>query len=261
MRELDDDGACRGQFSTEIVAHRGGSSRWPENSGLAFRDTLTLAVDQVEFDVQLTSDGVPVVFHDATLERVTNGTGPVADKSLSSLKGLSINEGGGSILMLQELIELLVDSDITLRCEFKSGVLVSPPADLIEKSLALLSAAGLLERSVFTGFHLPTVTLLRQQLPAVCGIAWLVARQPVALIGAEGIALLTVRAGIESLSMHHSQVDDEMLQVLDESGIRLGAFGLQEEADMVRMLEKPVAVLTTDRPRLAIRLREALSSR
>jgi len=261
MHEQNDGEARPARFLTEIVAHRGGSSRWPENSELAFRDTLTLAVEQVEFDVQLTADGVPVIFHDATLERVTNGTGPVSDKSLASLKGLSINAGGGAILTLHELIELLVDSDIRLRCEFKSGVLVSPPVDLVDKSLAMLRAAGLLERSVFTGFHLPTVSLLREQLPAACGVAWLVARQPVSLIGAEGIALLAGHAGIDSLSMHHTQVDDKMLRVLGKCGIRLGAFGLQEEPDMLRMFEKPVAVLTTDHPRLAIRLRESLSCR
>lgn len=242
---------------TTIIAHRGGSARLPENSAAAFRDTLTLGVDQVEFDVQLTSDGVPVIFHDATLERVTDGAGAVAETSLAALKRLTIKDDGGRILTLEELIALLTDSDLILRCEFKSGVRVAPTPELLEKSLALLDAAGLLARTLFTGFHLPTVARLRRDVPGSSGVAWLVARQLVSLIGGGGIALLAQDADIGSVSMHHSQVDGEMLNLLRDGGIELGVFGLLAEADIARMLELPVGLLTTDRPGLAVRLREA----
>ena len=62
---------------TEIASHRGGALLWPENSRLAFEQTAKLAVEQVEFDVHPTRDGQLVVIHDDTLERTTDGKGPV----------------------------------------------------------------------------------------------------------------------------------------------------------------------------------------
>ena len=61
--------------------HRGGALVWPENSPTAFRNTAALPVEQVEFDVHPTTDGRLAVFHDPTLERTSDGTGPVAAHS------------------------------------------------------------------------------------------------------------------------------------------------------------------------------------
>ena len=61
-----------------VYAHRGGSLLRPENTIVAFDHGLSLGADGVEFDVHLSRDGVVVVHHDLTLERTTNGQGPVA---------------------------------------------------------------------------------------------------------------------------------------------------------------------------------------
>lgn len=62
-----------------VYAHRGASAEAPENTLAAFRRAVALCADGIEFDVHLTADGVPVVIHDDTLERTTDGTGPVAE--------------------------------------------------------------------------------------------------------------------------------------------------------------------------------------
>lgn len=71
-----------------IVAHRGASGTHPENTLLAFDEGLRRGAQALEFDIRLTADGVPVVIHDATLERTTNGTGLVADVTLGALREL-----------------------------------------------------------------------------------------------------------------------------------------------------------------------------
>jgi glycerophosphoryl diester phosphodiesterase len=73
-----------------IVAHRGASSTYPENTLPAFEAAIELGAPFVEFDVRLSSDGVPVVIHDATLERTTVGTGPVHERSVAELGRLSV---------------------------------------------------------------------------------------------------------------------------------------------------------------------------
>ncbi len=62
-----------------IIAHRGGGLLAPENTLAALRHARNLGFEGVEFDVKLTADDVPVLFHDDTLERTTDGSGPVAE--------------------------------------------------------------------------------------------------------------------------------------------------------------------------------------
>lgn len=70
-----------------VIAHRGASGDAPENTLPAFHLAIEkYGVDMIELDVQCSQDGVPVVFHDETLERTTNGTGLVSRSSLSELK-------------------------------------------------------------------------------------------------------------------------------------------------------------------------------
>lgn len=71
-----------------VIGHRGAAARVPENTLAAFDYAVTLGVDAIEFDLRLTRDGVPVVIHDSTLERTTDGSESVADKTASELATL-----------------------------------------------------------------------------------------------------------------------------------------------------------------------------
>jgi len=72
-----------------VIAHRGDSAHRPENTLASFESALTLGAEFLELDVQLSRDGQAMVIHDGTLERTTNGHGPVARASLAELKQLS----------------------------------------------------------------------------------------------------------------------------------------------------------------------------
>lgn len=60
------------------VGHRGASAYAPENTVAAFDEAIRLGAKAVEFDLRLTADGTPIVLHDETVDRTTNGSGPVA---------------------------------------------------------------------------------------------------------------------------------------------------------------------------------------
>lgn len=72
----------------EIIAHRGFSARAPENTLAAVRAGLEAGADAVEWDMHVTACGTPVLFHDATLDRTTDGSGPVALHTLEQLRAL-----------------------------------------------------------------------------------------------------------------------------------------------------------------------------
>jgi glycerophosphoryl diester phosphodiesterase len=71
-----------------IGGHRGAAAEAPENTLAGFERAAATGVDYVELDVMLTSDGVPVVFHDDELDRTTDGSGLLADHSSGDLRGL-----------------------------------------------------------------------------------------------------------------------------------------------------------------------------
>ena len=69
-----------------ITAHRGASGCYPENCALAMRKAVEWGCDMIEFDLRMTKDGVPVLLHDATLDRTSNLQGPPANYTLTELK-------------------------------------------------------------------------------------------------------------------------------------------------------------------------------
>ena len=71
-----------------VASHRGDSAYYPENTMEAFRAALAEGVDQIETDIRITKDGEPVIFHDATVGRTTDGAGLVKEKTLAEMKAL-----------------------------------------------------------------------------------------------------------------------------------------------------------------------------
>lgn len=89
------------------LAHRGYPLKYPENTMLGFQKALSLA-SHLELDVQLTKDGVPVVIHDATVNRTTNGTGPINDFTLEEIRKL--DAGSGEVIpTLEEALRFAKD--------------------------------------------------------------------------------------------------------------------------------------------------------
>lgn len=75
-------------LSLEIIAHRGYSAVAPENTAVALERALEAGADAVEFDLHVASCGTPVLIHDASLGRTTNGFGPVRRRTLAQLQAL-----------------------------------------------------------------------------------------------------------------------------------------------------------------------------
>ena len=77
------------------IAHRGQSGIYPENTVHAFRKAVELNVDMIEFDVWPTKDEHPIVMHDQTVDRTTNGRGRIPEMTLSEIKSLDAGRWKG----------------------------------------------------------------------------------------------------------------------------------------------------------------------
>ena len=99
------------------IGHRGASGYEPENTLLSFRRGIQLRVDFIELDVQVCSTGEVVVIHDAKVDRTTNGTGYVEEKSFRELRLLDAGKGQ-KIPTLQEVLDI-VDRKVKVNIEIK----------------------------------------------------------------------------------------------------------------------------------------------
>lgn len=145
-----------------VAGHRGWPDRYPENTLESFRAALELGVDQLEFDVRVTKDNQLVVIHDHIVDRTTDGTGWVREKTLQELKALDAGSYKGPqfqgcrIPTLQELLELVKDHEtITLDVELKEYPTPgweSVSYDVCDRAIQLLEEYGFGKRMVLNTF-------------------------------------------------------------------------------------------------------------
>ena len=149
-----------------VIAHRGASGRYPENTLLAFRKARETGADAIEFDVRTSADGVPVVIHDETVDRTTDGTGPVAALPLSALR--EFNAGMGE--RIPTLEEVLDDTGTT-------PMIIEVKERLAAKAVVeMLQARGGESRSLVGSFDArDLVGFRRAGVPTTAGrreVAW-----------------------------------------------------------------------------------------
>lgn len=109
----------------QIIAHRGASAYAPENTMASFNKALSLGVRFVEFDVMLSADGCPFIFHDESLKRTTNGRGEFGLTNAETIQSLDAGSWFSSrfqdekIPSLLATIEWLLASDVYANIEIK----------------------------------------------------------------------------------------------------------------------------------------------
>lgn len=143
-------------------AHRGASEYAPENTFLSFYTGIYMKANGIETDVQLTKDGVLVLFHDDTVNRVTNGSGKVADFTLDQLRTLWVVKNGfkDRIITLEEFLVRFKDFDLTFAIELKGDNTAFPTAEMIKKY-------GVQDKVVATSFKYKELLDMRKAAPEI----------------------------------------------------------------------------------------------
>lgn len=246
--------------ATLVAAHRGGAALWPENSLLAFRSAVALGVDFLEFDLHLTADGEVVVIHDPTLDRTSTGRGPVRDLKLADLGSVRLKSRDGTVTgeavpTFAQVLDLAAAGSVQLLPEIKVGPDQQRYDGIEQKVLALVRSRGLLERTTVQAFHPETIRSLHGLEPKVRTM-FLVARGDVErerVRPAEAVRRAR-DLGATDLGMNHRLIDADVMAAARAAGIRVSAWTVNEEADILRMMELGVDVVMSDRPDLVKRL-------
>ncbi|OGV50843.1 MAG: hypothetical protein A2017_01170 [Lentisphaerae bacterium GWF2_44_16] len=187
-----------------IIAHRGASAYAPENTMAAFKLAMETGAEEVELDVQLSSDGIPFICHDAVLSRY--GHENVILEETCSEKLLSLDMGswfspyqfkGERMIKLSELFDEFRNT-FTYHIEIKG----SAPA-LIRETLRTIQSAKLMDNCIFTSFKKDALSEFKSLVPSAKR-GWLVAEQTDEILSICGeLGLFQICPKLEKLTPEH----------------------------------------------------------
>ncbi|MBU2649087.1 glycerophosphodiester phosphodiesterase [bacterium] len=233
--------------SPVLIAHRGDKTRYPENTLAAFEAAVNAGAEMIELDISLSRDRSMVVIHDDTLERTTNGKGPVNERTLSELKKLDAGSwfdkqfAAERIPTLREVLEM-VDRRALVNIEIKKSAFeASAPDDAIEKQLVvLLQEMELTDSVLISSFE--TRFLER--------IAALDSALALAAISTETADDSTVKSlqelGIYSWHGWYGILTTEIVKQLHDAGFRVFSFTINERVVFKDLMNMEVDGFFTD---------------
>ncbi len=248
--------------SLSRVAHRGGSLLAPENTLAAFRQALTLPIDVVELDVQMTSDGHAIVFHDNTIDRLTEGTGNILDLSLSDLRSLNAatHFPGGwpqreTIPTLLEVLALLrgrKEVSIEVKNSKRDDAYGRYPR-IAETIVEDVCAASMLQQVLIMSFDWGILADIKSLAPElslgmIVGTGWWTS-QPPKLVLTRLVEQATALQ-CEWLNMDYRLFTPEIMDALHERGLKLSLWTVNTLEELRYFATAGVDSLATDRPDL-----------
>ncbi|MFT7486161.1 MAG: glycerophosphoryl diester phosphodiesterase [Candidatus Paceibacteria bacterium] len=233
-----------------IIAHRGASFEAPENTLASYALAVEQGAQLAECDVYLTKDGVPVLFHDADLNRTTNGTGPIVESSLAELKQLDAGSWKGARYS-EERIPTLVEFLLAVKGQLRPVIEVKGKDRNIEGAIiaALNEAKFPPEDVMMFSFHYKVLAELARQEPSL-PTTWLVT-PPAAGEDLRPFFHVALKARLSAIGVAHKHVTKELLRRAHESGLAVYVWTVNDQARMVELASMGVDAIITDRPALA----------
>ena len=147
----------------QIIAHRGGATLAPENTEEAFRNAARVGADWMECDVHRTTDGVLVIMHDDTVNRMTDGEGFIKDMTWEQISALHL-VNGERVMTFEEFVALAKEEGMGILVELKSTAYYP---GIEENALAIVKRAGYLEKTTFISFDWDVLEQLKELEPGV----------------------------------------------------------------------------------------------
>lgn len=207
-----------------LMGHRGAAALEPENTLLSINRALEIGANAVEIDVHLTRDRELAVIHDSTLDRTTNGTGPVSSCTLSEIKKFDAGKGE-RIPSLQEVIDL-VRGRGRLIVELKEEGTEQGVVELIRKN-------GLYDSAYVISFWHMLVKRVKEMDSRI--------KTGVLLVGCPVNACLAKSASADALVMNYAFVNRELVETAHREGVKVFIWNI-DRPDLL----KPYADMQVD---------------
>ncbi|MCT7984249.1 glycerophosphodiester phosphodiesterase [Laspinema sp. A4] len=231
----------------EIIAHRGYSSIAPENTLAAFLAAIEHQADSIEFDVQLSADGVPIIIHDSTLTRTTGIRGKVRKKTLDQIKHREAGSWfdwrfkGEPIPTLEEALMALQNIKKFLYIEVKTHSYWTDQK--IDEFIKILVKYQFKNRCVIASFNGSFIDRVRKQSDDF-SLAYLVANRAAFRRQLTKAAQVgnTVMMSKYKLFIKHP----DLIKSSREQGVDLVAWTVDKPKDLERLLELGIVRIATN---------------
>ncbi len=226
-------------------AHRGASALAPENTLAAFQAAVERGCSWIETDLRLTADGVPVLLHDASVDRTTGGRGSVGGMPLAEVKRLDAG-GWFAPRFRGERIPTLAEAldwsrgRCGLNLEFKEE---QRPEELTAQVTRTVKDERALERVLFSSFRAADLRRLRAALLRA-RIAWLVSRN------SRGLTDLVKREGISAVHPKDALVSRRIVRRCHRFGLGVHVWVVNRRARLLELESMGVDGVMTDDPRI-----------
>ena len=225
----------------QVIAHRGGSKLGPENTIVAFDRGVAAGADGLELDVHLSRDHVPVVHHDARLDRTTTATGPLNLRTAAELAALQVPT-------LRDVLARYPSTELII--ELKQGG--SALADAVVKEVRRAAAE---QRVCLGSFSYSTLGVVRTLAPEIATSA---ARFEVRMALYRSWLYLSpgrvVYRAFQVPEMNGTTrvVSPRFVRLAHKAGLRVQVWTVDDPDDMRRLLTWGVDGIITDRPDVAV---------
>lgn len=250
----------------QVFAHRGGCALGPENTIAAFDLGRNAGADGLELDVHLSADGIVVVCHDDTLDRTTGSNGAVAAQTAAALArvdaghrftdtkgGFPFRGLGIGVPTLRDVLDRYRDLQIIIEMKENTAAIGNAVA-------ATVRAAGAVERVCAAGYGQQALDAARAALPEMATSA----SHPEARLAVYRslIGWPVRRAAYDAFQVPETAgviriISPRFIRQVHDAGRRIQAWTIDEEPDMTRLLQWGIDGLISNRPDLAVRVRDA----
>ena len=232
-----------------FIAHRGFSTRYPENTLVAFTAAVDAGAQMIELDVCLTKDRQPVVIHDASVDRTTNGSGAVRSMTLDQLQRLDAGSwfdprfGGERIPTLGQVLEAM-RGRLLVNIEIKSEAFEADgPEDAVERQVVeLVQARQMADDVVISSFEWQVLANIHAMAPGIA--LGLLSETP----ADDRLRRWYTRIGAYSWNPDHRILTPPQVATLHAMGAKVFPYAVDGTIDTRRMLAMGVDGLIVDSP-------------
>ncbi len=229
-----------------VIAHRGFSSRAPENTLAAYRLAIEIGAELAECDVRLSSDRVPVLIHDDDLKRTAGVDRKVAELTAAELGALDAGRwkdeafAGEPIPTLEQALRL-VHGKLRLVIEIKDTGMEREVVDAIR-------AAGVdpIDLMIFSFDHATVKTIA--EIEPLLPTAWLIADPPTGLDDRREIIRDALRIRASGIGFARDQVYPDFVRLAHECGFTVFVWTVNDPGEMRALVEAGVDAIISDRP-------------
>ena len=232
-----------------VMAHRGYSGAYPENTMLSFRKAVEVGTDGIELDVHATKDGVLIVHHDERVDRTTDGTGRICDLRFEELRRFNAAKLWADryalerIPAFEEYCEWAAGEEIFTNIEIKTDNTYYPGIE--QKTWDMIVKYGLEKKVLFSSFNHFSLTRMKQIVPEYIELGALVEHE-------SGVKVFPgaycKAAGFHCYHPPIAALTDENVRDCQEHGIKINVWTVNDMAGLEKLYAWGVEGIITNYP-------------